>query len=145
MSRNPISPIGEQRRIALPRTEASRAPPPVPRSIRAVPHGIASSGDCASHFGILRTCHVDSPATRFLHLANGTATTDLIARAAIPGDTSIWADPLHDGPVPGALDESELRAVRARYISEMATDVSYDDVHAAPRVLGGGDSAIRRL
>ena len=67
----------------------------------------------------------------FLHLANGTATTDLIERAAIPGNTSIWADPLHDGPVPGALDESGLRAVRARYISEMATDVSYDDVHAA--------------
>ena len=72
------------------------------------------------------------PRTRlFLHLANGTATTDLIARAAIPGGTSIWAHPLHDGPVPGALDESGLRAVRARYISEMATDVSYDDVHAA--------------
>ena len=82
-----------------------------------------------------------APRTRFFHLANGTATTDLIARAAIPGDTSIWADPLHNGPVPGTLDESALRAVRARYISEMALDVSYDDVHAA---LVSSEAAIPR-
>jgi hypothetical protein len=68
--------------------------------------------------------------TRFLHVANGSATTDLIARAGIPGETSIWADPLHEGPVPGNLDDDELRSVRARHISTMVGDVRWQDVHA---------------
>jgi hypothetical protein len=52
---------------------------------------------------------------RFLHVANGTSTTRTIEAAGIPGVTSIWADPLHDGPVPGGLDDDALAAVRAAY------------------------------
>jgi hypothetical protein len=52
---------------------------------------------------------------RFLHVANGTSTTMTIEVAGIPGATSIWADPLHDGPVPGGLDDDALAAVRAAY------------------------------
>ena len=51
--------------------------------------------------------------TRFLHVANGTSTTMTIEAAGIPGACSIWADPLHDGPVPGGLSDAELRR-RAR-------------------------------
>jgi hypothetical protein len=53
--------------------------------------------------------------TRFLHVANGTCTTRLIQAAGIPGALSIWADPLHDGPVPGGLTDEELLDVRLRY------------------------------
>jgi hypothetical protein len=53
--------------------------------------------------------------TRFLHVANGTCTTRLIEAAGIPGALSIWADPLHDGPVPGGLTDEELLEVRTRY------------------------------
>ena len=70
------------------------------------------------------------PDTRFGHVANGSATTDLIARAGIPGMASIWADPLHEGPVPAALDDDELRTVRARHISAMRGDLRWEDVHA---------------
>jgi hypothetical protein len=52
----------------------------------------------------------------FLHVANGTSTTMTIEAAGIPGATSIWADPLHDGPVPDVSDE-ELLAVRARFLA----------------------------
>jgi hypothetical protein len=52
---------------------------------------------------------------RFFHVANGTSTTMTIEAAGIPGGTSIWADPLHDGPVPGGLDDEALAAVRAAY------------------------------
>ena len=50
---------------------------------------------------------------RFHHVANGTSTTDLLARAGVPGTRSIWADPLHEGPVPAGLSDRELMAVRA--------------------------------
>lgn len=53
--------------------------------------------------------------TRFLHVANGSGTTRLIQAAGIPGAVSIWADPLHDGPVPGELTDEELLDVRLRY------------------------------
>ena len=52
----------------------------------------------------------------FLHVANGTSTTMTIEAARIPGAVSIWADPLHDGPVPGGLTDAELLDVRARHL-----------------------------
>lgn len=53
---------------------------------------------------------------RILHVANGTCTTNLIIAAGLPGATSLWADPLHDGPVPGGLTDDQLVAVRARHL-----------------------------
>jgi hypothetical protein len=53
------------------------------------------------------------------HVANGHSTTRLIARAGLAGDTAVWADPLHDGPVP-AVPHEALRAIRAGYIAELA-------------------------
>ncbi len=52
---------------------------------------------------------------RFLHVANGSSTTSTIAEAGISGLLSIWADPLHDGPVPGGLNDEELLEVRRRF------------------------------
>jgi len=58
---------------------------------------------------------VSSP--RFLHVANGTATTEIIEAAGIPGARSIWADVLYEGPVPAGLSDDELREVRARFLA----------------------------
>jgi hypothetical protein len=55
-------------------------------------------------------------APRFLHVANGTCTTDLIVAAGIPGAVSIWADPLYEGPVPGGLSDDELLDLRAGFL-----------------------------
>jgi hypothetical protein len=56
--------------------------------------------------------------TAYLHVANGTATTSLIEAAGIPGRRSVWADPLYEGPVPDALGDEQLIAVRARYLGD---------------------------
>ena len=53
----------------------------------------------------------------FLHVANGTSTTMTIEAARIPGAVSIWADPLHSGPVPALLTDDALLEVRARHLS----------------------------
>jgi hypothetical protein len=58
-----------------------------------------------------------STSPRFLHVANGTSTTRTIHEAGIPGSSSIWGDPLHEGPVPGQLSDEELLDVRARYLA----------------------------
>lgn len=57
-----------------------------------------------------------SAPARFLHVANGTSTTALINAAGIPGALSIWADPLHEGPVPEDLTDEALLEVRARHL-----------------------------
>jgi hypothetical protein len=54
---------------------------------------------------------------RFLHVANGTSTTGLIAAAGIPGTLSVWCDPLYEGPVPAGLGDGEMLHVRARFLS----------------------------
>ena len=53
--------------------------------------------------------------SRYLHVASGTATTSIIEAAGIPGQLSIWADPLYEGPVP-ALTDPELLEVRTRFL-----------------------------
>jgi len=65
---------------------------------------------------------------RFLHVANGSSTTRTIAAAGIPGLLSIWADPLHDGPVPGGLGDDALLEVRARVLGAPAEDPDIDPV-----------------
>jgi hypothetical protein len=54
--------------------------------------------------------------SRFLHVANGTSVTMTLEAAGVPGIRSIWADPLHDGPVPGGLNDDELLEVRRRHL-----------------------------
>jgi hypothetical protein len=61
-------------------------------------------------------------APRFLHVANGTCTTDLIVAAGIPGAVSIWADPLYEGPVPGGLSDDELLDIRAEFLGRPDAD-----------------------
>jgi hypothetical protein len=65
---------------------------------------------------------------RFLHVANGTCTTRLIEAAGIPGERSLWADPLHDGPVPGGLTDDELLETRRRHLGG-ADDAALDPVN----------------
>jgi len=55
--------------------------------------------------------------TPFLHVANGTSTTRTIEAAGIPGRRSIWADPLHEGPVPANVSDSELMQVRGEFLA----------------------------
>ena len=55
--------------------------------------------------------------TRFLHVANGTSVTMTLAAAGVPGQRSIWADPLHEGPVPADLDDDELLELRQRVLA----------------------------
>ena len=63
-----------------------------------------------------------------LHVLNGDATREKLERANVPGVFAVWADVLHEGPVPGpdASDE-EFRAVRARYHSRART--SHEEAH----------------
>jgi hypothetical protein len=63
-----------------------------------------------------------------LHVANGHCTTRLIEAAGLPGRTSIWADALHDGPVPDVSDEQLVR-IRAEFIAD-GLEVSAAQVEA---------------
>ena len=76
---------------------------------------------------LCRIGHVvtSSTNTRVLHVANGSCTTRLIEAAGIPGAQSIWADPLHEGPVPGGLDDAQLVEVRARYLDGLTEPTTY--------------------
>src|SRR5438093_10702862 len=75
--------------------------------------------------------NIDKP--RFLHVANGACTTNIIQAAAIPGRVSIWADPLYEGPVPGGLSDAELLDVRARYLAGPPPHPTADDVNDLQR------------
>jgi hypothetical protein len=62
--------------------------------------------------------------TRFLHVANGGATTNTIRKAGIAGTLSHWADVLTEGPVPAVPDEELLR-IRA---GQLAPEGAFDEV-----------------
>ena len=63
-----------------------------------------------------------------LHVANGHCTTRLIESSRVPGRTTIWADPLNDGPVPGNIADDELLRVRAGFLA--ATPDQVEEVAA---------------
>lgn len=70
-----------------------------------------------------------SAKARFLHVANGTCTTEIIQAAGIPGRSSLWADPLYEGPVPAGLSDEELLDVRARHLAGTTGHTSVDAVN----------------
>jgi hypothetical protein len=52
-----------------------------------------------------------------VHVTNGDAALPALRAAGVgEGEVLIWADPLHDGPVPGGLSYAELRAVREEFL-----------------------------
>jgi hypothetical protein len=77
---------------------------------------------------------------RFLHVANGTSTTSTISAAGLPGELSIWADPLYEGPVPSGSDDEVLQA-RAAFISgpEHSQSEVADDLRRWRSVIADGD------
>ena len=65
-------------------------------------------------------------APRMLHVLNGDATRMKMERSDIPGTYTVWADVLHEGPVPGGLSDDEFRRVRLRFHEvESADDENY--------------------
>ena len=58
-----------------------------------------------------------------LHILNGDSTRESLEQSGVGGRCVVWADVLHDGPVPEGLSDEELRAVRARHIASRPEDV----------------------
>lgn len=52
-----------------------------------------------------------------LHVLNGDATRVHLEQSGITGVLTVWADVLHDGPVPIGVSPEEFRRVRSRYPS----------------------------
>jgi hypothetical protein len=52
-----------------------------------------------------------------LHVLNGDAARYPLEASGAPGVFTIWADPLHDGPVPADLDADDLLVLRARHLA----------------------------
>jgi RNA polymerase sigma factor (sigma-70 family) len=70
---------------------------------------------------------------RILHVLNGDATRGIMERSDIPGTLTVWADVLHEGPVPGGLDDESFREVRLRFLSAMGRWVKSDEGRAQYR------------
>lgn len=56
-------------------------------------------------------------AVSILHLLNGDSVKGTLELSTVPGEFSVWADILHEGPVPGGLTRSEFRKVRSEFLS----------------------------
>src|SRR5688500_11603510 len=48
-----------------------------------------------------------------LHILNGDCTRVVLEETGLAGELVVWADVLHDGPVPAGLEADELLRVRA--------------------------------
>jgi RNA polymerase sigma factor (sigma-70 family) len=70
---------------------------------------------------------------RMLHVLNGDSTREIMERSDIPGTYTVWADVLHEGPIPGDLDDEQFREVRLRYLSAMDRWVASDEGRAQYR------------
>ena len=81
-----------------------------------------------------------------LHVLNGDSTRYTLERSGVPGDITVWADVLHNGPVPD-VPAARLRATRAAHLAssfgetqehvdrEMARQDALDDYRAHEEVV----------
>lgn len=51
-------------------------------------------------------------------MLNGDATRMILEQTGIPGEMLVWADVLHDGPVPADASGDRLRELRARHLAQ---------------------------
>ena len=52
-----------------------------------------------------------------LHVLNGDATREQLERSGVRGTLTVWADALHEGPVPAGLRADDLRRIRVRHFA----------------------------
>ena len=70
----------------------------------------------------------DQPvAPRMLHVLNGDSTREVMERSDIPGAYTVWADVLHEGPVPATDDDEEFRSTRLAFLASLDAFVEPDD------------------
>ena len=78
--------------------------------------------------------------TSVLHVLNGDSTRGNLEGSGVPGAVTVWADVLHDGPVPD-LPPDEFRAARARHLASYAGEPA-DEIL---RELQRWDAALERF
>ena len=61
-----------------------------------------------------------------LHIVNGDATAEPLRRSGVPGTVAVWAEVLHEGPVPANIEDPGWRETRARFLAKHGY-VSYQD------------------
>jgi len=70
---------------------------------------------------------------RMLHVLNGDIVAGGLARAGVPGSLAVWADPLHEGPVPPDDDLDRWVHTRTRFIARCGWE---DELIAVARYAG---------
>ena len=68
-----------------------------------------------------------------LHVTNGDSVS--LRESGVEGDVLVWADPLHEGPVPDAAGLDELTVVRAEYIAARFGLPAPDVLRLAPPLI----------
>ncbi|HEY8456905.1 MAG TPA: hypothetical protein VIL34_15040 [Actinopolymorphaceae bacterium] len=61
-----------------------------------------------------------------LHVTNGDTTVDVLRSAGLGDPILPWRDVLHEGPVPAARSDAELRRIRAAFLAGVPTETSAD-------------------
>lgn len=57
--------------------------------------------------------------SRLLHVLNGDCTRGGVERSGVPGDLTVWADVLHEGPTPAGLSRDAWRSARASHLASL--------------------------
>lgn len=52
-----------------------------------------------------------------LHVLNGDATRSKLEHSSVPGTFAVWADALHDGPVPAGIEDDDVMRLRAAHFA----------------------------
>jgi hypothetical protein len=73
---------------------------------------------------------VDDLAPRTLHILNGDAVREKLERSVVPGTLAVYADVLHEGPVPAGLSREQMLETRAAFIASEDWGEGYDEVLA---------------
>ena len=90
---------------------------PEARDMTRAPSSLSDSGDVLEDAAAI---------PRFLHVLNGDSVRETLEHSDVPGTFAVYADVLHEGPVPQLTGTPAWREVRSRFLSSSYAD--YVDV-----------------
>ncbi len=63
-----------------------------------------------------------------LHIQVGDSSAQSLRASRVPGEVTVWADLLHEGPTPAGLSAHAWREVRAQYLASLAGQTGVDAI-----------------
>jgi hypothetical protein len=98
------------------------------RSLAGVQHALAIEYGFPTWAAMKLSVLGRTDSLKYLHIHCGDASARPLQNSSVPGDVQVWREIYIEGPVPGNVPEDEFRRIRADFLSDSMSFLTFDGV-----------------